>query len=270
MAGSLEVNERILMPSLLGNQPLYRRIASEIWERIRTGVLRAGEQMPTETALSEEFSVNRLTVRQAIAELQRVGAVEIRRGIGTFVAQPPDLIEVVSTLPVRAQQSDSTLDALIARAPSAVSGEPLRTVIEQVESFGLASGVAAAVAAEHLDTDAGDIYRLDTVMIRDERPWILNSYWLPAEFAVAVDHMPEHGLVVLALTAGLGLDLHYRWRAFSATAADFDEAARLEVAAGSALLVRDGVTAVADGRAAFFVQRRMRGDTAKFVLRYAE
>ncbi|WP_104178356.1 GntR family transcriptional regulator [Cryobacterium sp. Y50] len=253
-----------------GNQPLYRQIAADLWNRIRTGTLRAGEQMPNETALSEEFSVNRLTVRQAVAELQRVGAVEIRRGIGTFVTEPPDLIEVVSMLPVRAQQSDSTHDALSARGPSAVSGEPLRSVIEQVESFGLASGVDAAVAARHLDSGPADIYRLDTTMIRDGRPWILNSYWLPSDFAAAAEHLPQYGLVVHALKLGLGFDLHYRWRAFSASAADFDEAARLKVAAGSPLLVRDGVTAVADGRAAFFVRRRMRGDTAKFVLRYAE
>jgi GntR family transcriptional regulator len=258
------------MHSAPGNEPRYRGIAAELWDRIRTGRLRAGEQMPNEAALSEEFSVNRLTIRQAVGELQRVGAIEIRRGIGTFVKEPPDLIEVVSTVPLRAQQSDSTHDALVAPGPARVSGDPLRTVIEQVDSFGPARGAEAETAAEHLECSSDEIFRLDTVMIRDGRPWILNSYWLPKELEAVADQMPHHGLVVRALTVGLGLDLHYRWRAFSATAADFDEAARLGVAAGSALLVRDGVTAAADGRAAFFVRRRMRGDTAKFVLRYAE
>lgn len=80
--------------------------------------------------------------------------------------------------------------------------------------------------------------------------------------------MSDYGMVIASLREGMGLSLAYRWRAFSAQAADYDDARLLEVSIGSALLVRDGVTAEEDGAPVFYVRRRMRGDRAKFVLRY--
>ena len=70
------------------------------------------------------------------------------------------------------------------------------------------------------------------------------------------------------LVEGLGLELRYLWRAFSAVGADFADADALGVPTGTALLVRDGVTADTAGRPVFYVRRRLRGDEAKFVLRY--
>lgn len=252
--------------------PLYRQIGATILQQIQSGQLRPGEQLPSELALCESYGVNRLTLRQAITELQRLGAVEIRRGIGTFVASPPDLVEVVATVPVREQHSDSTHDALVAgdAARHALAAAPLRPVEERIEAVGPASGAAGAEAAAHLGLPIEVLQRLDTVMFRDGKPWIVNSYWFERGLGGVVEHTREFGLVVQAFTAGLGLNLRYRWRAFSAVGADYDEARLLEVAAGTALLVRDGVTTLRDDSPVFYVRRRMRGDTAKFVLRYGD
>lgn len=50
--------------------------------------------------------------------------------------------------------------------------------------------------------------------------------------------MSDYGMVIASLREGMGLSLAYRWRAFSAQAADYDDARLLEVSIGSALLVR--------------------------------
>ncbi len=269
-------NERGMMNRTQAGIPLYRQIASDIWEQIQTGALKPGEQMPSELELCASYSVNRLTVRQAMTELQRLGAVEIRRGLGTFISSPPDLVEIVTVVPSRHQDSDSMREAL--NAPSDVPADvenplptaPLRRVEERVESFGEAPGALTETAGTHLELSAARLLRLDTVMIRDGAPWNLNSYWFDRDRSAVAEQLDRYETVVESFREGMGLDLVYRWRAFSAAAADYDEARLLEVAAGSALLVRDGVTATADNVPLFYVRRRMRGDDAKFVLRYED
>lgn len=258
-----------------GGMPIYRQIATELWGRIQNGDLRPGDRMPTELELSTEFAVNRLTVRQAVAELQQLGAIEVRRGTGTFVAEPPDLVEIVASVPRRVRETDATQTALgehlddgAIEAIEPRSTAPVRRVAERIEFVGPATGAAGEIAAAHLSTPIDELVHLDTVMVQQDRAWIVNSYWLPTRFAAVVDALGEHGLVVASLRDGLGLDLAYRWRAFSAAAADYDEARLLGIATGGVLLVRDGVTTDTAGDPVFYVRRRMRGESAKFVLRY--
>lgn len=258
-----------MTPRLEAGMPLYRQIGSALWDQIQSGELHPGEQMPTEIGLSEMFGVNRLTVRQAIVELQRLGAVEIRRGIGTFVTAPPDLVEVVVSVPKREQHTDSTHDALT--DPSGVvSGAPLRRVDEIIDAIGPATGMQGVEAAAHLSVPLESLLRLDTVMMREGEPWIANSYWFDSSLAQVAELTRELGTVVEAFTTGLGLALSYRWRAFSAVGADYDEVRLLGIAAGTALLIRDGVSASSDGAVSFYVRRRIRGDNTRFVLRYEE
>jgi GntR family transcriptional regulator len=68
--------------------PLYRQIEEALRERIRSGVLRPGAQVPTEPELMAEYGVSRATVRQALAGLIAEGLLEIRRGLGTYVTAP--------------------------------------------------------------------------------------------------------------------------------------------------------------------------------------
>lgn len=261
-------------PHPRGTTPIYRQIATELWGRIQSGELRPGDRVPTEQELSAEFEVNRLTVRQAVAELQQLGAVEVRRGTGTFVADPPDLVEIVASMPRRVAEADVTQTALgehfdeSGDAPTPRSTAPVRRVAERIEFHGPAAGAVGAEAARHLDLPVEGLVHLDTVMVQSGRAWIVNSYWFPRRYAEVVDLLPEHGLVVATLRDGLGLDLAYRWRAFSAAAADYDEARLLGIPTGGVLLVRDGVTTDTAGEPVFYVRRRMRGENAKFVLRY--
>ncbi|MGH2713904.1 MAG: GntR family transcriptional regulator [Thermoleophilaceae bacterium] len=65
--------------------PIYHQIARVLRSRIFHGLYPAGTSIPSENELAREFSVARLTVRQAIQELRREGALVSRRGSGTFV-----------------------------------------------------------------------------------------------------------------------------------------------------------------------------------------
>lgn len=60
-------------------------LVEAIGDRIREGRLNAGDKLPTEAVLMDEFEVSRTVVREAISKLQAAGLVETRHGIGTFV-----------------------------------------------------------------------------------------------------------------------------------------------------------------------------------------
>ncbi len=67
-------------------RPLYRRIEADLRDRIRTGDLPPGARVETELELMDRYGVSRATVRQALGGLIAVGALEVRRGLGTYVA----------------------------------------------------------------------------------------------------------------------------------------------------------------------------------------
>ena len=68
-------------------QPLYRQLATIIKENIGSGELKLGEQIMTETELSDFYQVSRITVRKGIELLVDEGILMKRPGIGTFVSE---------------------------------------------------------------------------------------------------------------------------------------------------------------------------------------
>jgi GntR family transcriptional regulator len=68
--------------------PAYQRIQAKISKIIEAGQLRPGDVVPSERELARVHDVSLMTARHALASLERQGAVERRRGVGTFVAAP--------------------------------------------------------------------------------------------------------------------------------------------------------------------------------------
>ncbi|MCQ4322832.1 GntR family transcriptional regulator [Stutzerimonas stutzeri] len=68
-----------------------RRLADNIVEQLETmileGTLRAGERLPAERVLAEQFGVSRPSLREAIQKLAAKGLLVSRHGGGNFVAQ---------------------------------------------------------------------------------------------------------------------------------------------------------------------------------------
>ncbi|MEU3560606.1 GntR family transcriptional regulator [Kitasatospora sp. NPDC006786] len=66
-------------------QPKYQRIAEALKTAIDSGRYRAGDRLPGENDLMDEYGVARMTARQALGVLQSEGIAEARRGAGVFV-----------------------------------------------------------------------------------------------------------------------------------------------------------------------------------------
>lgn len=69
--------------------PLYLQVAEILRQRIRKGVWRKDETLPSLNDLMEEFSVAKVTVRQAVKLLEEEGLLSARRGKGTIVTAEP-------------------------------------------------------------------------------------------------------------------------------------------------------------------------------------
>jgi GntR family transcriptional regulator len=68
-------------------EPMYRQIADDLRQRIESGELEPGAQIPTEIDLREQYEASRNTVRDAVKWLTTRGLVETRPGQGTFVVE---------------------------------------------------------------------------------------------------------------------------------------------------------------------------------------
>lgn len=65
--------------------PAYYQIAVDIHQRITNGEWRAGDKIPPEIELAEEYQVSRMTMRKSLGQLANEGILERRQGDGTFV-----------------------------------------------------------------------------------------------------------------------------------------------------------------------------------------
>lgn len=78
------------------SMPLYKQIQEDIRYMIRSGKLRAGDRVPSETELMEHYHVSKITTKNAINGLVEEGVLVRHRGKGTFVKHIDDDNESMS------------------------------------------------------------------------------------------------------------------------------------------------------------------------------
>ena len=75
--------------------PLVDVVVEKLRKSIQSSGLSSGDRLPTEPELVSQLGVSRTVLREAIKQLQTVGLVTIRRGIGTYVADQSGLANCV-------------------------------------------------------------------------------------------------------------------------------------------------------------------------------
>ena len=69
--------------------PVYYQIETDLKKRIMRQEWDIGEQLPGELDLARHYDVSRITLRQALAELEKDGIIRKERGKGSFLAADP-------------------------------------------------------------------------------------------------------------------------------------------------------------------------------------
>lgn len=194
----------------------YQEIERWVRERIFNSAL--GDPLPSETELSEQFSVSRMTARHAVQNLAAEGLVERRRGSGTFVARPP--------MHRREGALMSFTEDMLRRGLVASS---------RLLEAGLRSATQSDALALRLDADARVVV-IDRLRLADEQPLALERATLAADCASVLADDLEHGSLHESLhRLGRSLSNAHSW--ISARTATTREAELLEVKKGDPLLV---------------------------------
>ena len=135
------------MYKVVRSSRLYEQIVQQVEESIQNGALKAGDKLPPERDLAEQFGVSRTAVREAVKALREKGMVEAYPGRGTFVMEG-------SSHPIRL-----SLDRMV----KAGQGEGSRYLTEVREMM---EPEIAAMAAERADGE--DVAALrDCVAVMD-------------------------------------------------------------------------------------------------------
>lgn len=90
-------------------------VARQLRERIITGDLEDGDELPREAVLLEEFGVSRPSLREAIRILETEGLIRIRRGkVGGAIVSRPTASSAAYHFGLTLQSDGATLDDLAA------------------------------------------------------------------------------------------------------------------------------------------------------------
>ncbi|PKL18046.1 MAG: hypothetical protein CVV49_07885 [Spirochaetae bacterium HGW-Spirochaetae-5] len=69
----------------ISKKNLSDEVASQIINRIISGILIPGEKLPPEREVSEKMNVNRHTLREALRKLESLGLLSVRQGDGIYI-----------------------------------------------------------------------------------------------------------------------------------------------------------------------------------------
>lgn len=166
---------------------LHRQLFVVLRDEILRGMYPSG-LVPKEETLCERFTVSRITVRRALADLAAEGLVERRHGLGTFVLE--------DRLPmVRERPSLSLIDSL-RQAATDTHVQVLQ--VEQVEAPPDVASMLQLVLGEK----AVHALRLRSI---DDTPVMLTDAWVPTRFGrhVTASSLRKQALYEILLAQGV-------------------------------------------------------------------
>jgi GntR family transcriptional regulator len=138
----------------------YQEIAQTMRQRVH--LVGPGHVLPSESEMSSEFGVSRVTVRRALETLRDEGLVESRQGFGWFVATAPlqqqlgRLETIESQLEARGLRTErQILEFAFVKAPTRVAARLGAVQVLRVKRLNLADGAPFAVVTVWCPADAG-------------------------------------------------------------------------------------------------------------------
>ncbi len=203
----------------------YHEIAQSLRQQIQSAGIAAGRLLPSESALSDEFGVSRVTVRRALDVLREEGLVSAQQGLGWFVTGDP-VSQVLARLGTIEEQM----------AANGIRSE--RRIIE------FAFEAATRSVAKILHTD--QVLRVKRVNTADGEPFAVVTVWCPFELG---QHLSRHDVEQSPFYELLDVALRGATQTIGADSATIEEARLLEIPAGSPVLRCERVTKNLEGQA---------------------
>ena len=235
-------------PTRHNGTPAYKRIQAAILARIESGHLRPGDAVDSERELAKIHGVSLMTARHALADMERDGTVERRRGSGTFVAPPK------------------------------IHFNKLMSFTEQMASRGLTGCsrmLSCSVVAEEYDVCArlalpsgSQLMKVERLRLGAEEPFALETVYVSATNFPQLNRMRlERGSLFSILDREYGIALAHADEEVDATSADARLAELLGVNRGAALLRIRQVIYASTGEPILYVLGLYRSDRHTLTIR---
>lgn len=234
--------------------PMYRQLADLLRGRIVEGETSVGDKIPSEAQLSESFGISRITVRQALDELENDGLLQRVPGKGTFVKHSVARVERLTRL-TGFGENMSALGRV-------VSYRTLRAEETSVQ----------ADVVVHLQSTDAKAYVIERVLLTDGRPVGMHvshlPTWLPARdhdgrlfTRQALDSRSLYGAI-----EECGVELYRAEETVEPDLATEDEAEILEMPKGDLLLRVKRIVYDPEGHPVEYVILTYRADSFTFRL----
>lgn len=232
--------------------PLHAQIRETLRGQIVAGAYQAHDRLPSEKDLMARFGVSRITVRQALGELETEGAIYRLAGKGSYVAKPRPVQDLTRLL---------GFGEAMSRLGYAISNQVLS----------LRTLPAPADVAEHLALPVGaSVTEIRRVRNVDAEPVSLDVTYVASslgERLAGEDLATRDIFVILENDYGMALghaDLH-----IGSIAAAPPLTGHLKLPLGAPILYLERLTHSRDGMPVEFDRIYYRGDSFSYRLRIA-
>jgi GntR family transcriptional regulator len=237
-----------------GSKPLHVAIAEQVAAAIASGRLEVGSRLPPERHLADSLGVSRMTVRQALGELEREGLLHrvVGRAGGTFVREP-----------------------LVERHPATAAG-----LSAELRRQGLAAGtelISAGVeparkrTAAALDLERGEpVVVIVRLRLADGKPLAVERSSLPARLFPDIEDLDLGGSLYDLMGDHFGRRPVRAVERLETAEARPSDARSLGVRRGAPVILVERIGYAEDGTAVEFARDRFRGDRTRIVIESAE
>jgi len=234
----------------LDDAPLHRQIRQQLRARILDGSYAPNSRMPSEAELGAIFGVSRITVRQALSDLQKEGLIHRIHGKGTFVAKP------------KAFQNITHLQGF-AEAMGAMGYE----IVNDLRRFRFVP--AEDAVARKFGLDIGDtVTEIHRVRFLNRQPVSLEITWLPEHIGRQLENADLVTRdIFLILENDCEIPLGHADLSIESILADDDLVEALHVEEGAPVLRIERLTHDADGLPLDYEHLYFRGDAFQYRFR---
>ncbi len=231
----------------LVREPVYHQLNEQLRALLGRDKFTAGAQFLTERDISQRFGVSRVTANKALSQLVMAGALEFRKGVGTFV---------------RGEALQNDLRSLVSFTQKAkLSGrKPQTKVLGFTTVTGSDAGEEVRSALKIGPKDR--LYHFHRLRLADGEPVILEYRYVVAELCPGLDRRRVGGSLYSLFEDELGLKLTGSQQTIRALNLTGEQSRLLRVKPGTAAL---WVHAVGFARQPLWIEDTIyRGDAYEF------
>jgi GntR family transcriptional regulator len=237
-----------------GSKPLHVTIASQVAAAIESGTLAPGARLPPERQLAESLGVSRMTVRQALGDLERDGLLRrvVGRAGGTFVREPETAVQAVG--------GTAGISAELRRQGGATGVEPISAEVEPA-----GRRVAAALGLKRSEK----VVVITRLRLAGGKPLAVERTSLAAGRFSDIEDMDLSGSLYDLMGDGFGLRPVRAVERLELVEARPADARALGVRRDAPLLLVERIGFAADGAPVEFARDRFRADRTRLEIESA-